>query len=126
MTVRTIGATENFVARPRPTISPASSESSLRPDWATRMEKNTPATMNKVITPSTAKKWLNWMCMTANAASKAATTPTRKPNQRTPMRKRSATVAVSANAEMARPGILRSNRSRSVAGDSAAWTVLRT
>ena len=43
MTVRTIGATENFVARPSPTINPASNESSLRPDFATRIEKNTPA-----------------------------------------------------------------------------------
>ena len=32
MTVRTNGATENFVARPSPTIKPASSESSLRPE----------------------------------------------------------------------------------------------
>ena len=61
MTVKTSGATENFVARPRPTIRPASNESSLRPDCATRIEKNTPPTMNNVITPSTAKKWLNWM-----------------------------------------------------------------
>ena len=61
MTVRTNGATENFVARPSPTINPASRESSLRPERATRIEKNTPARMNKVITPSTAKKWLSWI-----------------------------------------------------------------